>query len=320
MKTIPQDPTLRIRHILHPTDFSPCAVSAWGYALRLARRFGAELHLLHVTPPPPKKSDRTLRDAAVARMQALLRETQRPEDRIQQVYAQGDSPAEEILAYAEDKDIDLLVMGTQGRRVVRGMLLGSVAQEVVRYAECPVLVVPLPEPAESDAPREETLLVPYDFSEYARYALTYAKELASLFQYQLDVLHVIDPVRLSDVLRHDTHAINMDEVQLEEVVHAHLKHVVHLQVDDQVPASTHLAFGYPPLEIAEYAQMHRVGMIVMASHGQYLTRKSNRFHMPLGSVTERVVRGATCPIFVAKPLGKSLLVPKAASVEQDVPV
>jgi len=140
-----------IRRILLPTDFSPRAETAKAYALKLAGTFGAELHLLHVLQEPiaivPESG------LAVAPPALNMPElTKAAEDglaginvpepgRIAARVVRSGLPAEEIVRYAGETGIDMIVQGTHGRTGLAHVLLGSVAEKVVRKAPCAVLTV-----------------------------------------------------------------------------------------------------------------------------------------------------------------------------------
>lgn len=125
-------PGASVREILIATDFSNEAEGALRVAVDYARRFGARLHLFHVFFPDEMDVTRLLADAA-----ALAG----PDVSVTIASAGGD-PAEEILRYATLHAIDLVVVGTHGRSGVSRLLLGSVADRVLRGAACPVLAVP----------------------------------------------------------------------------------------------------------------------------------------------------------------------------------
>jgi nucleotide-binding universal stress UspA family protein len=128
--------------ILVPTDFSSQADAALADARALAAQFGATLHVLHVFENVFLRAvvgdPRTLESAA----QRHLEERLTPEDRQKGAVAAleiSDEPAKEIVQYAREAGIDLIVMGTHGRTGLPHVLLGSVAEHVVRTAPCPVL-------------------------------------------------------------------------------------------------------------------------------------------------------------------------------------
>jgi nucleotide-binding universal stress UspA family protein len=139
--------------ILVPIDFSPPSNAALEYARTVAARFGASLHLLHVADDPYRAlysaevfvpEMEGLRDEILADATARLQRQLRMGD-IQQlaatVQAIVGTPAASIVEYAEAHDIDLIVMGTHGRGGMSHLLMGSVAERVVRTAPCPVLTV-----------------------------------------------------------------------------------------------------------------------------------------------------------------------------------
>jgi nucleotide-binding universal stress UspA family protein/quercetin dioxygenase-like cupin family protein len=151
-----------IQTILHPTDFSENSRYAFQTACALARDNHATLLVLHVMipsvspvlqPPPPDP----LRSAESQESLAPLPWPQPsdPKIRVEHRLAEGD-PAEEILRLTEALRCDLVVMGTHGRTGLGRFLTGSVAEEVLRKAACPVLVVKTPLRARPEAERETT--------------------------------------------------------------------------------------------------------------------------------------------------------------------
>jgi len=144
---------LTIQRILVPTDFSEASEEALKYAKEFARAFSAELHLMHVLedlaahawttevyvaalPGVHDEMERQAKD----RLEAMLSPDERQALRAQLILRVG-SPFVEVVRYARDEKMDLIVMGTHGRGAIAHMLLGSVAERVVRKAHCPVLTV-----------------------------------------------------------------------------------------------------------------------------------------------------------------------------------
>jgi nucleotide-binding universal stress UspA family protein len=154
---------ITLKHILVPTDFSETSEAAAKYGVALARAFNATLHLLHVEPRRDlqimverelvveKLGDPTAtappQNAARELLGRILTEHEEKELRAEYVLrASGlGGPYVEIVRYAKERTIDLIVMGTHGRGFVAHMLMGSVAEKVVRKAPCPVLTVRHPE-------------------------------------------------------------------------------------------------------------------------------------------------------------------------------
>jgi nucleotide-binding universal stress UspA family protein len=143
---------LPIRTVLHPTDFSPQSDAAFQVACALARDHGAQLVLLHVKPPDIVYGEGfVLPPDFEAERRALTEqlEAMRPSDSalsVWRVLHEG-SPTEEILRAAQEVHCELIVMGTHGRTGVGRLLMGSVAEAVLRRAPCPVLTIKAPFPA-----------------------------------------------------------------------------------------------------------------------------------------------------------------------------
>jgi nucleotide-binding universal stress UspA family protein len=146
---------INLKTILVPSDFSECSDAAVRYGLELARKFGATLHLLHVVQDPATQPW-AAEGFAVPLLEAVeqwqkdakvrLEHSIPIEDRATAVVTSTiASPFPEILRYAAANDIDLIVMGTHGRGGVSHVLLGSIAEKVVRRAPCPVLTVRFPQ-------------------------------------------------------------------------------------------------------------------------------------------------------------------------------
>jgi nucleotide-binding universal stress UspA family protein len=140
-----------IRTVLHPTDFSEHAAAAWRLAGSLARDHGARLLALHVATPPPLVTYGELENALQGpsgyrrELETCLRSAC-PADaaaRVDYHLEQGD-PAGAIVRAAKEYGCDLIVMGTHGRTGLGRLLLGSVAEQVVRKAPCPVLTLSRP--------------------------------------------------------------------------------------------------------------------------------------------------------------------------------
>jgi len=142
-----------LKRILLPTDFSENSVHAQKYACAFVEQFDAELHLLHVFQdlagisfdpffgiPIGGCIQPDSRKTAEERLRAMLDPKWAEERHVVCATAQG-TPFLEIIRYAKTNDIDVIVVTTHGRTGLSRVLLGSVAEQVVRKAPCPVLVV-----------------------------------------------------------------------------------------------------------------------------------------------------------------------------------
>jgi len=146
---------LPIRRILFPTDFSAHAEHAWLYALMFAQEFRAEVHLLHVVAPPPHFTEAYAANFDPEKMiEALTADaTASLNKQAEEANSRGlishrevvvGMDFREIIDYATSHEIDLIVMATHGRTGLAHVLLGSVAEKVVRKSPCPVLTVKHP--------------------------------------------------------------------------------------------------------------------------------------------------------------------------------
>lgn len=143
---------LPIRKILHPTDFSEPSRAAFEFACALARDYGAELIIVHVNKQTPIFAPDGIAVGVPVEepyeLRARLIEVRPTDTRVKYEHhlLEGD-PAEEILKAAHSRGADLIVMGTHGNTGLARLLMGSVAECVLRRAECPVLTVKAPIPA-----------------------------------------------------------------------------------------------------------------------------------------------------------------------------
>jgi nucleotide-binding universal stress UspA family protein len=139
---------IAFKRILVPSDFSDTSAAAVRYAVALARNFDARLYFLHVGDRAqsqfesefPIGVDNTVEHAFRERLLRIVTPQEQVELNPEFVVRPG-GPAAEIVRYAQEANFDLIVMGTHGRGLVGHMVMGSVAEKVVRTASCPVLTV-----------------------------------------------------------------------------------------------------------------------------------------------------------------------------------
>lgn len=144
---------ISLKKILLPTDFSEFSGAARDYACSLVEKFNAELHVLHVLQdlvamapepgmafPPPGDYMKELEASAKQALEKHPGDSLAAGFQVQRILRHG-SPFLEIIRYAKEQDMDLIVMGTHGRTGLAHVLLGSVAEKVVRKSPCPVLTV-----------------------------------------------------------------------------------------------------------------------------------------------------------------------------------
>jgi len=149
---------IALKNILVATDFSEPSDAALAYGRALARTFGATLHVVHVVDnvptlvygaeayavPMPELQEE-IDNAARKQLADLLVDNDRPPLPVRSILLTSNAPAAAIVDYAKSERVDLIVAGTHGRGGVAHLLMGSVAERVVRTAPCPVLTVRHPE-------------------------------------------------------------------------------------------------------------------------------------------------------------------------------
>lgn len=147
---------IEIKSILFPTDFSECSSQALLYAVDIAKRYGSKVYILHVVYDISKVVDQYVSPIAIEEMYKDI--IQRAKEEIEKFsYDELTSltdierivitgiPHEEIINFVNKHTIDLIVMGTHGRKGIDRILFGSTAANVVRFVPCPVLTVRVPE-------------------------------------------------------------------------------------------------------------------------------------------------------------------------------
>ena len=295
---------LTLRTVLCPTDFSDVSARAETYAAALARHYDASLHLLHVDPPMP-----VMAPYGEIPVDARMFEEQREIAEAELVKAgeraraggitvdttmKGGHPAREILALADRAQADMLVIGTHGRGGVEHLLLGSVAEKIMRKASCPVLVVPPGAPGDSDA-LFSRILCPIDGSAASAHALTYALSLARETDGHVTLLYVVEPVPAAG----EFGALDVEEYRRAGEEHA--RKVLRDAVPDDVRTWCRLdervATGKPSERILDAATTERADVIVMGVRGRGAIDL-----LAFGSTTNEVIRRAGCPVLAVHPV------------------
>ncbi len=304
---------LQFKKILYPTDFSQCANKAFTHAVYLARKFQAELHMLnavilhdnnphdpaslfpHIEPIHNKLTER-----GQEKMGKIKESCDVVDIRVKKIIERGIAPAHVILEYARENDIDLIVMGTHGRRGIGHLFIGSVAEEVVRFADCSVLTI-----KEAKDPQAieslNNILVPTDFSDYAQHAFTYAKEIASFYGAKLQLLHVIEQTALPSFYEYGEKSIYNISSNIRDKTKEAMERMLKETKGPEVKIETHIIEGHAAKDIINFTTTHDIDLIVIATHGL-----SGIEHLLLGSITEKVVRFAPCPVFTVKTFSRSV--------------
>lgn len=306
---------LNIRHVLFATDFSASARAAAEHAILLAQHHEADLHVLHVLPLSSEAS------SLLEGYDHLADSINVPDTlHVTQTQVKNASAAEGILEYARAQQIDLVVLGTRGQSGLRRVVMGSVAEAVVRQAECPVLTVREPEHARSGRAAEgeekpkkvEHILAPVDFSRASRRSLLYARNLAAIYEAHIDLIHVILP---SDPEAGSAEDVVYGAAQEEPVPrreHAKRRLAAMARGARLEAPALHVVYGHLHEGILDFAREQDSDLVVIGTHG-----RSGLERVVLGSVAEQVIRQAPCPVFTVRSFGKSLVKDEAGPKPDD---
>ncbi|MFB6271757.1 MAG: universal stress protein [Salinibacter sp.] len=294
---------IHLDRILFPTDGSECAERARRHALHLAAHFDASLHVIQV-----ETRDVELEDVVQITEADLLADLhggaeEAPpalaEPRIQEHTVAYSSVAGGIRTYAVEHDVDLVVIGTHGRRGVRRLLLGSVAEEVVRQAECPVVTVGRGA-VSPEAMNGGTMLVPVDFSETRSRLLAHAREIAPIYGMDIRILHVVERAGVPETYGEygRTPGPEKPAERVREVLNEEVEPLRKAGIDVEIEARS----GHPAEEVLTAAEDIGATFISIATHG-----RTGMKRMLMGSVAEKVIRQAPCPVCTVKSFGRSLV-------------
>jgi nucleotide-binding universal stress UspA family protein len=194
MPGVTAPPRIKLQNILFATDFSPSAQSALSYTLNLAQGYDAGVYSVNVLPHTPfveaaQPDPEQIRLLAKQRMSDLAGSESFRAIRHKELIEEGEVP-EVLSKLVRDYDIDLIVIGTGGRKGLEKLLLGSVAEEVFRGAECPVLTVgPHATRWEIDGHLRH-IMYATDFGPESVHGLPYAVSMAEENRARLTLLHV----------------------------------------------------------------------------------------------------------------------------------
>jgi nucleotide-binding universal stress UspA family protein len=301
MKATPDD-SAKPRRILVPVDFSAPSRQAFQAAIQLAQRFGSRLAVAHVTRANRPDSHIAAEQAGItfdtqragrAKLTEFIQREKLGNLQPARIVADG-VPFDEIAKAARAWEADLLVIATHGYTGLKHVLLGSTAERVVRHAPCPVLVVRSREKrgikTAFSPDKIRSILVPVDFSEPSLDAVQHALALARRYEAQLCLLHVIAPLH-PDMLIDTTRTQRAVRV----AAHERLTKLADATKKAWPRTGRELRTGHPVTTITALARRTNADLIIMGTHGYTGLKRTL-----LGSVAERVVRHAPCPVLTVR--------------------
>jgi nucleotide-binding universal stress UspA family protein len=288
----------QIESILCPVDFSDFSVNAYEYALSLAWHYKAKLFLQHVlyslassfaayggdTDSYAKSSQRLRTDTEEKLQQFAKRHAQsaiRP-----QCFVQDGSVTDLILSLAEERAVNLIVMGTHGLRGIDRLMVGSVTERVLRRARCPVLAVRKPVHHVVRSMRDpepvhlRKIVLCSDFSGHAHRASEYAVSLAKEFGAELTLLHVLEDIPRSTDLESAT-----------EKVAKQLGESIAPKTREGCIVKVMVRIGKPYQQIIQLALEAQTDLVIVGVRGRGALDTAI-----FGSTTYRVIQLGSCPV------------------------
>ncbi len=296
--SIPQrEITSEPRRILCPTDFSEFSDLAYRYALSIACHYRARLFVQHVVElwrhpeanfAPPRYYDEFrghLLHRGEEELQKFVKSHADSEIQPERMVGQG-MAADSILALADAEKVDLIIMGTHGRRGFDRLMVGSVTERVLREASCPVLAVHRASPdslssrEQQDLAHLNRILFCTDFSENSQRAFGRALSLTAEYNAELTLLHVLEDIPGGSSLEEAT-ATAME--QLDKLIPPERPKAGRIKAMVRI--------GSPYQQIIQLAMEARTDVVIMAVRGRGALNLA-----VFGSTTYRTIQLGPCPV------------------------
>lgn len=294
--------------VLLATDGSEEAGSAAGAAVELCETTGSELHVVYVGPAVrhvgdmgPVFLDPEAEQAAQQRLDEHSQEQLRAE--VKKVgelgataagtHLRAGHPADQIVRLAEDLDVRTIVIGSRGRGGIRRALMGSVSEDVVRHAHCPVLVV---RRDGGDTLFPARIVVAVDGSRESDAAALIAAELSKPADSELYVVHAGPTAHLPYQYPYLAENVESFYEQAKAEARKFLEEQAEkVRAETEAPVHTSLRIGSPEREIVELADEVDAGLVILGSRGLGGIRRAM-----MGGVSDSVVRHARCPVLIVR--------------------
>jgi nucleotide-binding universal stress UspA family protein len=292
----------QINRIMCTTDFSDFGNQTISCGISLAKKWNARLYICHVieiailniygeTFFDPLSQHKQMREYAQQKIDELMA-GQSLEWEVVVVLGQ---PAPEISRLAQEYQIDLLITASHGRSGLNRLLLGSVAEKLMRLIHCPLLILRADESLSGTSrPCEEfrRILAGCDFSPHAELAIAHAVAFSQIFQAELHVVHVMTTT-IYRYSRLDSPSESREafDQELETQYEGKMRQIVAQTANEKIAVHTKLLIGAPDAEISNYARDNHFDLIVLGTRGTGIIET-----LFVGSTTDRVVRKAECPL------------------------
>jgi len=297
---VPKAKVISFKNILLATDLSDDSEKAFNYAVAVARCHGSKIFLMHVMPPEalsfiPEFPDERHHDEARRQLESLASRRALNQISHETVLRTG-SVWSMVSAVIRQRDIELVVLGTHGRSGLKKLVLGSVAEEVVRRAACPVLTVgPHIDANLTKSGVFQRILYATDFHSASSKALDYALHLANEPGAQLVLLHVMPPAALPGSARGfwDEPAINRWHDKVKANITEKLRRLLPAGAKLWSEPEYVVSFDFLADGILKTAAARNADLIITGAKRPAFVKVSAH---SLGGVSYEVIRRANCPV------------------------
>lgn len=279
---------ISFKNVLFLTDFSEASNTAMAYAIGVARHYNAQLYAGHscdpiiLTETAGTNILQEVEDNSRARLETLTKQTG---PKSIALFARG-SVADAVPRWINEHGIDLIIMGTHGRRGLQHLLLGSTAEAIVRSATCPVLTVG---PHVTTKPYQdfsiESILFPTDLGEHAEFGAQYALSVAQDSCAAVTFMHVVSQ---EEAFRGEGNAVV-------EKTYQKLTGIAPPDAKEWCKPDFVVEMGDPVKELLAFAETERPDLIVL---GLPAGKKFNGHFR--SSVTYNLIAGAPCPVLTVR--------------------
>lgn len=296
MKAVQARTRIALKNILFATDFSEAALAATPFAIQIAQRYGAKIYGVHVNS---FENYATVAPEVIGTMAAAAEEESREDARIldeqlksvdHEVFVVEGNIWSEVSTLIADKNINLVIVGTRGRTGFGKAILGSVAEEIVRKASCPVLTVgPHVSLEPEKAARMHDILFATDLLAEFPAAAPYAISLAQENEARLMLLHVMREPQTGDLVRPH---------EIKTALEHKLRQLVPDEADLWCEPACLVEQGDPAEKILDVAKRLHPDLIVLGAH-----RTHGLFAAPThlnAGLVRKVILQANCPVLTVR--------------------
>jgi nucleotide-binding universal stress UspA family protein len=277
--------------ILFATDFSPGAETAGLYVQALAARYQSQVRLMHVVDlgaafkgPDADLSIDIFRRSGEESLTRLANDLVSQKIRVETVLGEAVDPAAEILQAAQDRSVDLLVIGTRGHKGLARLVLGSTAEELIHRARCPILVIGPAVAAPKQPLNFQRIVYATDFSPEAAKACVFASSFAQDFGAHLYLCHVLPE-----------HPHAMNDQELNERFISELEKLVPDVAREWCEPECVLEHGVAADGILLLAHRVNADLIVLGTR-----RASHWYDTFKTGVAFQVISSSTCPVLTIR--------------------